>query len=82
MYKYYYTREIVNNDYNIDNPARVDGEGNKILLAQEIETLFPNNKFHVFCCNDLATVAFYYMALTASEKIDLDKCIYNHKNNL
>jgi hypothetical protein len=82
MYKYYYTREIVDNAYNIDNPARVDGQGNKILLAQEIEILFPNKKFRVFCSNDLATVVFDDMALTDSEKIDLDECIYNHKNNL
>lgn len=82
MYKYYYTREIVNNAYNIDNPLRVDGEGNQIFLVDEIESLFPNKRFKLFCGNNLVNVVFYDSSLTDDEKIDLDECVYNHKNNL
>lgn len=82
MYKYCYTREIVNNAYNIDNPLRIDGQGNQIFLGDEIQTLFPNKIFKLFCCDNLVTVAFYDGPLTEGEKIDLDECVYNHKNNL
>jgi hypothetical protein len=82
MYKYYYTREIANDAYNIDNPLRVDGLGSQIFLVDEIETLFPNKIFKLYCGNDLVNVVFYDSALTANEKIDLDACVYNHKNNL
>jgi hypothetical protein len=82
MYKYYYTREIVDGNYNIDNPNRVDGEGNKVLLADDVETLFPTYQFRIYCGEGNVTIAFLGNELTNGEKIDLDTCVYNHKNNL
>jgi len=82
MYKYSYTREIINNGYNINNSERIDGQGNKIYLINEIETLLPNKIFKLFCSGNFVTIVFYDSQLTDGEKIDLDECVYNHKNNL
>ena len=51
MATYNYTREIVNELYNINNIERVDGEGNPIFLAKEIEIGLPGKVFTLKCCS-------------------------------
>jgi len=78
--EYVYIRSLVNGMYNIDNPERVDGEGNRIHLAKEIEAEFPDWDFNVRNNGSVCKIV-YSEALTAPEKTTLDGIVIAHKNN-
>jgi hypothetical protein len=78
---YNYSREIVDNLYDIDNVARVDGEGNQIYLAQEIEAALPGKNFNVVC-NGADAAIIFTEDLTAEEQTTLGTIVSNHKNNV
>jgi hypothetical protein len=78
---YLYSREVINDSWNINNPLRVDIEGNQIYLAREVSNIFPDKMFKLFC--DEARVEFDFVEeLTQEEKEILDTCVSNHKNNV
>ena len=79
-YKYTYSREIVNDAWNIDNPARVDQEGSQIYLSQEIGEALPNMLFKLFCAGSVVDIIFDN-ELTEGQKSTLDTVVSNHKNN-
>jgi hypothetical protein len=81
MNTYFYTREIVNDQWNINNPNRRDESGNQIFLSSEIENLFPTYMFKLYCNNEDVCICFDNK-LTINEKNLLDTCISNHKNNI
>ena len=78
-----YTRTMLsNNQYNINNSERVDGEGNQIYLSKEIEASFPNKKFLVRCNHtSLKILVKEADDFTAGEKTTLDQLIQDHKDN-
>ena len=81
---YEYTRTMLsNNQYNINNTERVDGEGNQIYLSKEIESEFPSKKFLVRC-NDTNLKILVEEAddFSAEEKTALDQIIQDHKDNI
>lgn len=68
--------------YDINNPERVDGEGNQILLAKEIEAVFVGRDFAVDCAYTVCKVIFHdEPELTPEEKTVLDQLVASHKNN-
>jgi hypothetical protein len=80
MFEYNFTREIIGDCYNINNPLRVDGEGNQIWLAKEVEVALPGKKFRLFC--DEAVVKFEFETeLTSGEQETLSDTVDAHKNN-
>lgn len=81
MQTYTFTRELVDGSYNIDNPLRVDGEGNQIYLAKEIETALPGKSFKLKC-NATQVEVIFTEVLSAEEIDDLTAVINNHKNNV
>jgi len=81
MATYQYTRDLINGGYNINNPLRVDGEGNPIRLSQEIKEV-PEfvHKFNVKMNGEACDIVFAF-DLSAPQKIQLDTIVSNHKNN-
>jgi hypothetical protein len=77
--EYNYSRELVNGAYNIDNPLRVDLEGNQIYLAKEIQAQIPSI-IGLKCHNSNCEIDFSE-ELTTEEKALLDTLVSNHKNN-
>lgn len=81
MPEYFYIREIVDGDYNIENPKRVDEYGNHIYLANEVSQAIPNEDFQLFCAGSEAKFIFEN-ELTQYQKDQLDETVYKHKHNL
>lgn len=81
LYCYYFTREIVNDAYNIDNPALVDGDGNIIHLATEVEAVIPNEKF-VLRCNGPEAKFIFENKLTVEQQTALGVTVQAYKNNI
>jgi len=86
MADYEYTREqLASGDHagmwDINNPDRVDGEGNQILLAEEVQTALPGKQFKLNCNDGTATFTFVD-SLTTEEESTLDTTVANHKNNV
>ena len=81
MFEYFYTREIVNDAWNINNNERVDQNGNQICLSSEVEQALPDKMFKMFCAAEECKFVFE-VELTENEKSILDLTVYNHKNNL
>jgi len=79
--KYSYTRELVNELYNINNIQRIDVNLNNIYLSSEIESALPNKVFKIICIEDVCEIDFL-VELTTEEKIILDNIVNNHKQNL
>ena len=77
---YNFTREIVDGDYNINNPLRKDGE-NQRWLAKEIQNALPDKPFRLFCNEGTGYIEFT-TDLTTEEMQTIDTVVYNHKNNL
>lgn len=81
MADYVYTRDLVNGSYDINNVARVDGEGNQIYLYKEIqaEGTLPN-EFDIHCQTVVCTISFEE-TLTGEQQTTLDSIVAAHKNN-
>jgi len=77
---YNYTRNLVNGKWDIDNKDRVDGGGNQIYLANEVETALPGKKFQLHCHHGNAKFDFE-SELTVPEKTTLDGVVADHQNN-
>ena len=79
---YNYTRALVDNAWNINNPNRKDGEGNPKDLYQEInENSELNNQFKIICNSTSCQINFNF-DLSAAQKTALDTIVSNHQNNL
>lgn len=76
-----YVRNLAANEYDIDNPVRLDGESLPIRLAKEIEILFPEDNFCVRCDDGGAKVIFMDRDISSSEKAPLDTLLQDHKEN-
>lgn len=81
MIEYTYSRELVDGDYNINNPARLDEFGNQIRITSEIEAALPGLFFKVKCSGENVTISFND-PLTEEQHDLLDTVVSNHKNNL
>lgn len=79
-YDYEYSRELVEGMWNINNPIRVDAEGNQIRLPTEIKAAIPDTPFRMNCTGPIALFSFE-RELSAEEKTTLDTTIQNHKDN-
>lgn len=79
MFTYTYSRDLVNNLYNIDNPLRVDVNDNQIYLIVEVQ----NSLASVDCLKATNTNCdiMFSTELSESEKTTLDTIVNNHKNN-
>lgn len=85
MFEYEYTRDQLTSGihlglWDIDNPDRLDGEGNQIFLSNEILLGLSKNS-NIICSGTLARIIFQE-ELTTEEKSQLDTIVYNHKHNL
>lgn len=81
MPEYPYTREQNGGgDWDIDNPARVDGEGKQIHLATEVAVAIPGKTFKLFCDESVAKFVFAE-ALTSGEESTLSATVAAHKAN-
>lgn len=69
------------NTYEIENPLRVDGEGNQIFLFNEVASAISGNPFNFACKGSEATFTFN-TDLTPTEVTTLDTTVSNHKNNI
>jgi len=89
MHEYFYTREHLTDgqyagSWNIENPERVDIEGNQIHITKEIKDGLSLD-CRMFCNidNDISKVKFIFTSeLTPEQKSQLDTIVYNHKHNL
>ena len=80
MFTYDYVRANTDGHYDINNPARIDGSGNQIWLADEIIAALPSKPCRVICNGTLCSIEFE-TELTAGEKTTLDTVVANHKAN-
>jgi hypothetical protein len=81
METYNYTRsQLPSGKYDIEHLDRIDGEGNQIYLAKEIELVLSGKKFKVICNNASCDIIFEEN-LTSEEKTTLDTVVANHKAN-
>jgi hypothetical protein len=79
--KYTYTREIIDGNWNVDNPNRKDLDGNQIYLIDEVQGVFPHISIKSYVRKE--EVLFIFEAeLSLEQKASLDTCVYNHKNNI
>ena len=85
MTDYIYTRGTVESGlWDINNPNRVDGGGDQIYLAKEVEAELPGKTFRLRCDAGVAKFTFD-VALTegvGSEKETLDQKVSEHKANV
>jgi hypothetical protein len=82
MAEYLYEREILAEGcWDIDNPNRVDLEGNQIHLASEVADALPGKMFQMICDGPVCKFIFS-QALTAQEEATLTTTVNNHKQNL
>ena len=79
-FNYEYTREKIEGMWDINNPLRVDGEGNQIRLSSEVQAAIPAMPFKMNCEGALALFSFE-TELSAGEKSTLDTTVQNHKDN-
>ena len=76
-----YTRDLVNGVYDINNPERIDSEGNHIDLYMEIaENEGFCHKFDIKCSQNECQVIFNF-DLTDEQISELNTIVQNHKNN-
>jgi len=80
MYEYFYSREVVNGLWNIDNPMRVDYYSNQIYLANEVETALPDRQFYSFYNVGDVKISFSEQ-LTEEENGILTLTVQKHKDN-
>ena len=81
MFDYYYARELVDGVYNVNNPLRVDGEENQILLCTEICDSSISKDCNINCFDYSVKISFL-TELSGAEQATLDTVISDHKNNL
>jgi hypothetical protein len=83
-FAYNYTRELMIESpvYNIDNPLRVDENGNQIWLYKEILEYLPNSQWRKIDCAAESAVIYFDLELSIEDKQILDDVVYRHKNNL
>ena len=81
MADYNYTRgTIASGEYDINNPDRVDVDGNQIWLADEVKTALPGKNFTLSC--DASDAYFTFEeALSTGDETTLTTTVNNHKNN-
>jgi len=85
VYPYHFTREVITsgefmNLYDIDNPERVDAEGNQIHLTNEIKDAglpIAGN-----CSAETDCKLCFMRELTTEEQAQLAIIVSNHKNNV
>ncbi len=80
MKEYIYSREKTDGKYDIENQERVDGEGEQIHLAKEIEAAFSCGCFRVIC-NGAECKVMFKIDPTEDQKSLLDGIVLAHKNN-
>jgi hypothetical protein len=81
MKEYSYERSTISDGRrDIDNPLRVDGEGNQIHLSKEIESALPGKNFKLKCHGDNAVLIFDN-DLSSEEENLLSQVVISHKNN-
>ncbi len=80
MADYIYTRAVVDNAYNINNKARVDGGGEQIHLSKEVETALPGESFKLICDGTEAKFVFYN-ELSSEDQDVLSDTVTAHKDN-
>jgi len=82
MAEYKYTRHLVDGVYDINNPLRVDAEGEQIKLYQEINN-HPqfSQKFDINCSGAECTITFE-SELSGEDEILLGEIVAAHQNNL
>jgi len=84
-FMYQYTRErITSGEYtgrrDINNPSREDGSGNRLYLADEVQTALPGKVFYVHLSGSTCNVEFE-IELDSAEQSTLDTVVANHKAN-
>ncbi len=81
MAEYIFVRgTIPDGRYDIDNPLRVDAEGNQIHLAKEIEAAITGKSFKVVCSYDECKV-ITETDWTSEEQTTLGQVVQAHKDN-
>ncbi|KKN68364.1 hypothetical protein LCGC14_0452400 [marine sediment metagenome] len=78
---YSFTRELELGAYNINNRARVDGNGDVIHLWGEIETALPG-KTSKMTCNGINVDITSVSDLSAGDQTTLATVVSDHKNNV
>lgn len=77
-----FTRDLVNGVYNINNPERVDEEGEQIYLYMDLDTIPEfTHKFNIKCYLGDCDITFNF-DLDASQISTLNTLVSNHKNNI
>lgn len=66
--------------YNVNHPDRVDGGGEILTLAKELESAIPG-KINKVICNGTEIKIVCSSALTAGEESTMDSTIATHKTN-
>jgi hypothetical protein len=75
-----YTRDLASGAYNINNPLKVDGEGNQIDLYEDInQDADFLHKFDIKCNGTECNITFTF-DLDSSQITKLDTIVSNHKN--
>ena len=80
MVTYSYTRSVDSHGPDVDNPSRVDGNGNQIFLYTEILSQIAKNLTRIIGNGEDLDVIFT-AELSTEEKTLLDTIITDHKNN-
>ncbi|NHJ39633.1 MAG: hypothetical protein FK731_06320 [Asgard group archaeon] len=89
MTTYPYTRDLLTSGefagiWDIDNPARTDGEGKQIYLADEVSSAISGKTLDIpgVSCNGSSCNINFTSDLTSEEETTLATVVNNHKNNL
>lgn len=85
-FEYNYSREKITSGefeglWNIDNPARIDQEGQQIRLVNESSEGL-SIAHVILICNEEGVKFIFDQELTPEQKTQLDSIVYNHKMNI
>jgi hypothetical protein len=82
MAEYIYTRDLLpDGEWDINNPNRVDGQGDQIMLAYEIAQAIPAITHIDLVCVDAEAKVTTDPDLTPEQKTTMDTVVANHKAN-
>lgn len=81
MAEYKYSRELITseNRWNLDDSLKINNNGQKVRLSDEILSSFPSKSF-IIKCGENETVIEFSEELTRDEKVILDNIIESNKS--
>lgn len=81
MVEYAYERSALEGGrFDIQNPDRVDGEGEQIYISKEVEAALPGKEFKLRCHHQ-ETIFYFESELSSVEEALLAETVVKHQSN-